>query len=469
LFASRKLQGALVGGVTVMFSVLALTPAAGAAGLVWSGPFPTGGGAEPGFQVHQVVCPSDTECVLAGGNFVPPHLAGHNHNGLELTIDPLSPGTPAPIVLAKSTGGNDERDLGGAVCPTTGLCLAFSGMNRGLSFNPLSPAGASSFTPDYLTTCGSAAVCSGIVVGPNLSEIVTADPATPTQLRATHVPNSEIPQKLACVSATQCTLIGYDVANNYGEWEENSYNPTSGLLGPALSLGFNSAHSSLTVLAFTCPSATECVIVTYLKGIEVFNPATGGTGLTNPAAPLNSLFTLSCPAANDCVGRTSNAGQVLGFDPSNLSNPPAVYQLDRALDGYPGYIEDVYCPAVNECVAAGNQGAFVGLPAGSPSAGRLTLGKISVSKKVVSVPVRCSGGSCEAALTLFVPTDQSNGPFQAASSALKLGSGRSRTVRLILTADGKVLAKHLAGRPVTLLVGQLGHGGATEKTFRLVK
>ncbi len=129
-----------------------------------------------------------------------------------------------------------------------------------------------------------------------------------------------LPESLSCRSTSNCTMVGYEVANDNVvgvAWTETSGTWSS----PA---AFGSAAPGIVPQAVACPDATTCIAVgnTGGDGLPAYAIETSGTWAAartlslpalSPRAISGELYSISCDTAAVCeaVGQFGGAGAAL--------------------------------------------------------------------------------------------------------------------------------------------------------------
>jgi predicted acyl esterase len=151
---------------------------------------------------------------------------------------------------------------------------------------------------------------------------------------------------------------------------------------------------------------------------------------------------------------------------SNLQNTITVSNLELRLPvmGQPGSLGGLVQAPAAKVVPAGYQlaaeyqqketngnkgggGGTTTTPAATTKLGAGGLaGRLSVTRKAVLVPLRCSGeGACSGRLSVSVKRPGGKGRTMLGQGAYSIASGRTATVRLPLTKAGRKLVKSLLG------------------------
>jgi hypothetical protein len=258
-------------------------------------------------KVHRAIsavsCPSTSFCAALVG-------AGSLGGAVLTSHRPAGPSRDWAVASSPArTGGG--LSLSGLSCPTSSLCVAFSGDQILTSSNPA--GGAGTWTVQYTdpapVQCVYHGGCTGQISG------------------------------LTCPAATVCVAI-----DNSGD-VLGSTDPAGG------ASGWSTTHLPYGLGGISCSSASFCVIGAGDNVLTSNSPASGTWAATPVPQGAPSIFPESCPTTRLCVG--ANASHLV------LSTNPAggrwiTADADRGITG-------VSCPSASLCVAIDGHGrAIVG-------------------------------------------------------------------------------------------------------------
>jgi hypothetical protein len=312
-----------------------------------------------------VVCPSATQCTVAG-------------DGKEATFDPTSPAAAAEATIAPS-----KRQLVGLACPSDVQCTVLDQLGDELTFDPQTPPAtvptAYGVAPpsDDAIACASTTQCT---VTTSDGKESTFDPTKPTApLHSAKIDKSHTgggPGQTEGVTAISCPMATSCVAVDAG--------------GRAIAFAPSSPGSSTPVLidggspllGVSCPSTHQCsAIGPFIE--STFNPL-GGHGIRHGTVVTNHFFQASdvvCSAMTRCLAIVE--GRQAAFDPKRFKLPKE-HQLASYSDAG---VVGIACPAAGECVATDTDGYGVSY---DPLTARFIKRRIKVEEGEALTGVACS-------------------------------------------------------------------------------
>lgn len=197
---------------------------------------------ELSFGALQLACPSTQQCTAV------------DYAGDEVTFNPLSPGTPAPVSI---DGGAALRLL---ACPSTEQCTAADARGHVVTFDPRAPgAGAPVTISHHQLTSLACPITELCVATDEAGRAVTFNPLAPSRGVQAPFGGTIAANGVSCPSASQCTAVGQE--------EYVTFDPT--VRGTLVSIDVPGT-SALT--AVSCPSESQCTAVDMLGGEETFDP-----------------------------------------------------------------------------------------------------------------------------------------------------------------------------------------------------
>ncbi|HLW94185.1 MAG TPA: hypothetical protein VKS25_02295 [Solirubrobacteraceae bacterium] len=324
-------------------------------------------------QSAGLACPSSSQCTLV------------DDKGQEVTFDPQT-ATPTSQSVVDIDGSNTLINV---ACPAANQCTAIDSAANELTFDPLSPQSVTTVRIDgnvAMTdiSCPETTECvatdyngAAIVFDPQtasraahrraisragvggLSAIVCPSSSQCTAsnqygLAVTFDPSASDPattandaglstlslNRLACASATQCTVL---VASGSSFPRELTFDPqTTSSPEPA------AIDNGVGLEAVACPSTASCSAVD-AAGREVsFAPLDLSSGQTETPDDSNAgpLLAVACNAPGECAG-VGIGGEDVDFDSSSIAAPSAV-----AIDGTDP-LHGLACLSATQCVAVG--------------------------------------------------------------------------------------------------------------------
>jgi hypothetical protein len=269
-----------------------------------------------------------------------------------------------------ATAGGAPGLLQGVACTAATQCTAVeTGAGAGIAevtFNPFAPGRPTGvFLVSEEPNSGVSRVASGVacpsatqctLIGyesptlntPQSAQVslaATFNPAAPGAVIPVEIPRASDPTfnfasgGIACPATNQCTAVA-------GQ-SEVSFNPTApGSPVPTTVASGNSLRS------VACPSTTQCTAVGAAPDgetgtIVTFNPSAPGAA-TATAAPQHPFVSLACPLTTQCTA--ADGLTELTFNPM----APAT-QTQSILNGgnVSNHLFDVQCPSTTQCTAAG--------------------------------------------------------------------------------------------------------------------
>lgn len=223
-----------------------------------------------------ISCPSVSECIAVSSS-----------TGSELTFDPTAPRAVAAVVIDPAP----KTQIDAVSCPSADQCTAVDSSAREITFNPTSPANASTQKLTSRTlrhmratlACAAETVCVASIYsrqGFPPPETVVFNPRSASRSR--HVLNQLAFGGLACPAANRCTGLG-----NGAE----TFNPGA------------AGHPSVTPLSagglvIACPSVSQCTTVNDFGQETTFAPNPPRGGCTAP-----NLRRLTLPEIKLALGR----------------------------------------------------------------------------------------------------------------------------------------------------------------------
>ncbi len=210
--------------------------------------------------------------------------------------------------------------------------------------------------------CTSATQCTAVETGAGagIAE-VTFNPIAPGRpagvFLASEDPNSGISRVasgVACPSATQCTLIGYESpALNAPQSAQVSLVATFNPAAPGAAIPVEIPRASDPTFNFAsggiaCPATNQCTAVAGQSEVS-FNPTAPGSPVLTIVASGNSLRSVACPLTTQCtaVGAAPDGetGTIVTFNPSAPSAATATAAPQHPFVG-------LACPLTTQCTAA---------------------------------------------------------------------------------------------------------------------
>jgi hypothetical protein len=315
-----------------------------------------------------VVCPSATQCTVAG-------------DGEEATFDPTSPAAATEAAIAPS-----KRQLVGLACPSDVQCTVLDELGDQLTFDPQTPPatvptayGVAPPSQDAIA-CASTTQCA---VTTSDGKESTFDPATPTaKLHLTKIDKPHTgggPGQTKGVTALSCPATTSCVAVDSG--------------GRAIAFAPSRPGSPTPVridagsplLGVSCPSAHQCsAIAPWVE--STFDPL-GGHGISHGTVVTKHFRQVSdvvCSTTTRCLAIVS--GRQAAFDPKQFKLPTQ-HQLASFRDAW---VAGIACPAAGECVATDTDGYGVSY---DPLTATFIKRRIKVEKGEALTGVACSSRS----------------------------------------------------------------------------
>lgn len=208
--------------------------------------------------------------------------------------------------------------------------------------------------------CPSASEC--VAVGEGGREL-SFDPATHHVLALMTLAGGHDLASVACPSAAQCTAVDGYGESLYAGGDEVTFNPLASGSAGVVTISPGSVREGTRLPDVACPSVSECVA-------DREGPPPGGRALSfnplSPGTPANTPVGLRGLQSMDCAS-VAQCTFVDYYDRTEVTiDPQSGAKLSAAGIDTAGYLSDVACPALSECVAVDTAGHEVTFNPTSP-------------------------------------------------------------------------------------------------------
>jgi hypothetical protein len=318
----------------------------------------------------QISCPSVTQCTIVAGDVAeqtfnpqapgPPQPVGLSNGGywggasacpsVDSCVDVEGDGTVVffdPNSTAAATVIHTGADLTAIACPDATRCTAVGTSLVNLDLTSDSVASTSTAFGAREISCPAVDQCTALTEG---GDEATFDPASPADASSTEIVSGIAPLAIACPSTLTCTVVAQ-------AGEEISFDTPTPQTTTTVAIDAGSDYDALA-----CSLPTMCLAGGDEGQIQTLGlPPLGEPGIYETISTLGQGITgVACPSTTQCVAVDSQ-----GLAYTDLPTPSALPMIGAPVDSA-GSPTALACPTVTSCTAVDSTGDAVNFAFSGP-------------------------------------------------------------------------------------------------------